>query len=326
MRNYCKLTAALFGLFLQSACGIDRGGIDQEDPIGAPIVTTSFPGAAIVGKLSAVDANAGNIMIGVDEFTISETDIIVNGVAATAADLVPGMFGVATRLPEGSTGLPTKLMVDFNVASGQIQASDFPNSVTLLGQTVLTATLMPISPFADSLTPGVAGIAFSGYERSNGEVVATAVLDYPPDAPALVTGTIRTIDTVSRQFSIGQQTIDYSQVQNLITSTGTVADGMRVRIQVEPGTLGQSINAISITEVPLVDSSLLAGASISISGFATTPVNDVISVANQNIVVNAATVFESVELTSSTSPSLVTVSARLQDDGTVLALSVAPAE
>lgn len=309
-----------------TACGIDRGGIDEPTPttvIG--IVPLGDPPQSTLATIGLIDSQTGDqIVIGGITLDISSTSVQVNGIAASSSDLSTGMFAVALSNSSTSLGSPYFVSVDFNVAGGPILVDQTAQSFELLGQSISLTTLDLASEQAAPLPVSAPGsIGVSGLTTSSGRVVASAIVNYLEQSPSLVTGVAQQVDTANFTFRIGSQLYDFSQAQLISTATGSVAELDRLRIAVGIPNLNNIYPVNSIVATPLLTNSLPERTRVRLGAFITKIENSApTQVSFQEIITDNNTVYENFTSTTFSIDQKVLVIGKLQADKKVIAETI----
>ena len=309
-----QLPSLILTMLFLYACGIDRGGSPQA---------ITFGGAVVAGKIDSVDTASNTIVINGKELSILSTNVLINGAAVNSTQITVDAFAVATSSASGQPGQPERLEIDYNVAGGVTAQGGSPENIIQLGQSINLDTLNTTVPIADLTLPGSSNYAFSGYVTASGEIDATATIAYPSDGPVLLAGIARSVDTSQFTFTIGNQVIDYSQALVITTQTGLITENSRLRVELASNTTDATINALGITEIPLIDNTLGENALISVSGYyaaAQSATNFFLS--NLTVITDSNTVFENTQLIALNVDFLLLVEGVLTAEGAVLAQSV----
>jgi len=238
-----SLLHALLGAapLLLAACGggdqLASGGI-----VGTGISISS------VGTVSAI----GSVTVNGVRFATTTAAVTVNGVAAPEAALKVGMV-VAVQgkiLPDGTA---TAISVDARTeVKGIVNGVDnAARAFTVLGQRLRTDQLTVYSGgnFDTLLNQYV---EVSGFRGVPGELLATRVDISPTVAPGAVlevTGTVSAFDPIAKNFAIGAQLVDFSQLGSAFVPSG-LANGVVADVHGATVSAGGRLVANDIRIVP----------------------------------------------------------------------------
>ena len=220
LRNARPAWLAILGAAAVAACGgggsgsnatagIDRGGVVTSGTI------TGF-GSVHVNGVRYVTSAAAFV---IDDQPGSETDLRVGQVVRIEGTLDAG----------GTTGIATRVIFDDEV-EGPVQSIDLPNArLVVLGRTVQVG---PSTSFDDSSAPRsldgvVVGdrIEVSGFPASDGTVNATRIERKAAQGSYEIKGTVASLDTNARRFSLGALTVSYASAQLSGFASGQPANG-----------------------------------------------------------------------------------------------------
>ncbi len=301
-----------------SACGIDRGGIDQPlEPLTVAV------GGVVAGKIDRIDLATNTLTINDQGLDVSATGIVINGIAANVGDLAVGMYASTVARPGTQLLTPTEVRVDFNAAGGAV---DFDPAVTvfdLFGQTVSTNNLQANLAGPQLPAPGVQTVLVSGYVTSMDIIDATLIASYDANSPFIVTGFTRNVDAVIATFEIGAQDYNYSEAVNISTSDGMVDEFTRVRVQLAPGSANGALNVLTIEDAPLIDAGVATNATINLSGYITSIADaSNFSVSFINAMVDDTTTYTNLIPAGLTVDRLINIEGTLLQDRTVLIRTV----
>ncbi len=220
------------------ACGSDQvAGIQGT---GAPVAS----GVTSVGPISGF----GSIIQGGVEYETTGAQILVDGQPASEAELQVGEVVTISGdvNDDGVTGVATMVSYAADLRGPVTQVDATAGTFTVLGQLVRIAddTL-----FDDSLQPaGIdaiqigAAVEISGSPNAAGEIVASRVEPAAEGAALQVKGTVQSLDTTARTFSINGLTVNYSNV----VPTGTLANSSNVLVR-GTGVAGDVLTATEVT-------------------------------------------------------------------------------
>jgi hypothetical protein len=195
--------------------GIDRGGITiAQGPI------TGF----------------GSVIVNGVRFSTTGATILVNGAAATEADLAIGQVVRVEGTVDagGTTGTARSVSFDDNV-TGPIESIDLASGrLVVLGQPVQTG---PATSFDDSIVPrSLEGLAVadrievSGLVAADGVINATRIERSAAADDLEVRGTVSGLDAGAQRFDINELEVDYSAAQLEDFPAGGPADGDLVEV------------------------------------------------------------------------------------------------
>jgi hypothetical protein len=230
-----NLVAVFWILFFITACndtnlsltGGGIGGTGNPFPDGGitdPIPTTVSVGESInIGPITGFNQVFVNgILVNGIEYDLSQAEIVVNGQAATAADLKLGMIvqvqGTITD-EDNKTGTANRIEANENVV-GPLQSIDEVNSkLTVLGQTVIINPFTILDGFADiSELKSNNILAVSGLTNEMGHILATRIALVLSSNSFQVRGRA-SLDAVEQTATMGHLTIDCSQTPFAETTT-----------------------------------------------------------------------------------------------------------
>lgn len=232
----------MFALTLSLACGGGMGDGPAALQKPAPAASTTVTVAGTLGGTAAAPR------FNQQAVQSSSAAVTVNGQAATAASLQPGVVvvGKATRSGGGFTLQSVDVVQELR---GPISAVDPAGAtLTVLGTRVTVNALTRLEQegtghtfttltFADFAVGDV--VSVFGSRQADGSVLATRIEREAPGAPGQVElrGTATALDATAKTFMLGTNLVSYAAA----TVTGTLAEGARVEVE---GTLaGPAITA-----------------------------------------------------------------------------------
>ena len=247
--------SALFVALLLVGCGGGGGGS----------VASSGPSVGIdrSGNSVGTVSGFGSVFVNGIEFSTSGATITKDGQSATERDLRVGQVVqvIGSRDAARATGTATQIIFDDNV-EGPVTVIDVTNKrIVVLGQTVLVDAA---TVFDDAISPsGLDGLALneilevSGFTDSAGVIHATRIERKTAGGNVEVTGTVSAVDTAAKQFSIGDQRIDYSSATLADFSSANPANGQRVEVK---GSVLVATGLVAATRVELKGANLIGNA------------------------------------------------------------------
>ena len=289
-RSFCLGAIASIAALLLAACGGGGGG---SVAAAGPSVGIDRSGNS-VGTVTGF----GSVFVNGIEFSTSGATITKDGQSATERDLRVGQVVtvVGSRDEARATGTATQVVFDDNV-EGPVTVIDVTNNrVVVLGQTVLVDAG---TVFDDAITPsGLDGLTLndvlevSGFTDAAGAIHATRIERKASGGTVEVTGTVSVVDTAAKQFSIGDQRVDYSSATLADFSAANPVNGQRVEVK---GSVVVATGLLAATRVELKGTNLIgnSGQQSEIEGFISrfASAQD-IDVSGQKITTSSSTVFE----------------------------------
>ena len=246
----------------------------------------NFAAGGIVGTGSAPIGAVGTItgfgndtvVLTAQEFVLTGASVSINDQPATAAALKIGMV-VSVQGEQRSDGSKLARSIVYRAeARGVVDGVDTTaGTFTVLGQRVPvnSLTVFDGGTFATLVSQYV---EVSGYRASPGEVVATRV-DIRPTyvagvTPLQLSGVVSSLDAISRSFSIGAQSIDFSAL-SAAQVPASLANGSTVQVS---GTTLTPASALVATSLSSIAGTPPAppGAALEIEGY----VSDFVSVSS----------------------------------------------
>lgn len=236
------LRDALLGIAsaMLAACGggdqLASGGI-----VGTGISVTS------VGTISAI----GSVTVNGVRFGTTTATVTINGSSAPESALKVGMVVTVQGevLPDGNA---TAKSIDARTeVKGIVTGVDnAARAFTVLGQRLRTDQL---TVFAGGTFDTLLNqyVEVSGFRGTTGDLLATRVdiaSTIVPAPPLEVSGTVVALDSASKTFLIGTQTVDYSQLGTAFVPSG-LANGVVADVR---GTMSGAVGPLVASEIRLV--------------------------------------------------------------------------
>jgi hypothetical protein len=219
----------------ERVAGIDAGGAP------APVAGVVSSGA-ITGF--------GSIIVNGVHFDTSGATIVVDGAAATEAELAVGDVVVVegTLSDDGVTGTASSVAFD-DVVEGPISAIDpVGSTLTVLGRLVHVDA---DTSFDDRISPAsLEGLSVNdivevaGFVLADDSISATRIEPKEPGGEFETTGTVSNLDTAAMTFEIGGLIVDYSSAMIDDFPGGAPENGQRV--EAKGNTLGANGELLAI--------------------------------------------------------------------------------
>lgn len=220
-----NLITVFWILFFITACNdsslsLTGGGIGgtgnpfPEVGIAAPPLAAKVGEGINIGPITSFGHVFDSVLVNGIEYDLSQAEIIMNGQAATAADLKLGMIvqvqGTITD-ENNKTGVARLIEANEN-AVGPVQFIDEMNSsLTVLGQTVIINPFTIFDGFADiSELKSNNILAVSGLTDEMDHILATRIALVLPNNPFQVRGRA-SLDFSKQTATMGNLTVDCSQ-------------------------------------------------------------------------------------------------------------------
>jgi len=288
--------------------GIDRGGLTGGS----------------VGPVSGF----GSVIVNDVHYGTEGAEIIVNGVAATEADLEVGYVVVVRADIPADGSAPTATSIEFgHDVIGPLTSVDIDlNRVVILGQTVSVddATsygngIAPASAVGLAALPALQMIRVSGLRGANGDLLATRVELGQAGADLEVTGVASSVDAGASTLQIADLVVDFSGANLDGFANGAPVVGERVKAQgARVGADGELVaRGLERREIEL---SLVAGEELEVEGLITSfssPAS--FSVAGFPVVTGPETEYEHGDSTLLGPNVRVEVEGSVGDDGALVA-------
>jgi hypothetical protein len=239
------------GLSLALACG--KGGSDPASTPDSSNTSSSPAVQAVVGGTE--DAP----LINQSSLVTTGASVTLDGMPASASSVQPGVIltGTTTEngLPSGSGSVHMKAIHLHSSFVGALQAIDTTTgSLTVMDQAILVDTLTHFAQenedgshttltLADFATGDF--VRVFGFFKADGSFLATRVEKAKPGTDTTlcgVSGTVSSLDTTAKTFTLGTWTIAYATAE----VGGTLADGAFVRVR---GTVADATLTATIVNV-----------------------------------------------------------------------------
>lgn len=242
--------------------------------LGAFALTLATVNAGIDagGKSVGVLSQSSQTVVNGVAYDTSQTQVYIDGVPATAAELAPGQPVEVTSAGEVSDGLAVAdaIKVDDSVQGDILGIDAGGRTMRVLGQnvkydenTVFAGGLSPDMP-AESLV-GTA-VEVSGLPDSEGTILATLIRP-APSAHLEVTGVVHSLNDVFRTFAITDLVVDYSGASLSEFGALSLADDQWV--EVRGLALGSSGELLATTVISKEGGGGPPGAEASLEGLIT---------------------------------------------------------
>ena len=257
-----KMLFPWFMLLAVTSCGTSSG---DNDYAGGGIGGTGIS----VGKITAADGTSVDVN-GV-EFDTTNSTVTVDGAAGDQNNLKVGMIVKVdgTFNPDRTTGLAASIEFK-DILEGPVASVSSMDTVTntvaieVLGQTVIVDSTTYFDNFSDFDGNGtvdltefmndiVAGnvVEVSGFVDTNGIIHASYISlkyeTFEDDGSDIeLKGIIANLDTVAMTFTIGIQTIDFSNAAFEDMSIATLNNGLYVEVKSSAGVIGNMLIASKI--------------------------------------------------------------------------------
>lgn len=208
--KFIKTAIGAFAALVVAACGGSYDGTGN----GAPIGGIDAGGAPVrffaVGPISGF----GSVIVNGIRYDTAQTQIFIDGAAATEADLAVGQIVAISGPIDGSSRTAEQIEFDENV-EGPIESIDLANSrLVVLGQTVIVDSG---TSFDDNISPdSLEGLAVgdvievSGFVDADGNIVASRIELKAPGGEFEVTGFVSSHDSGAATFMINDLLVNYS--------------------------------------------------------------------------------------------------------------------
>ncbi|HEY6922774.1 MAG TPA: DUF5666 domain-containing protein [Steroidobacteraceae bacterium] len=204
--------------------------------IGADYSSAGIQGTGRMALLSfgRIDGAGNTISVNGVDYSLSQAQILIDGKAATPAQLKVGQIVTIQGSSKGATsGDANSVTFTADVAGPVTQLDVAGGTFTVLGQqvkvdadTVFAETMQPAGIGALSVGTGV---EVSAFRTASGELLASRVDLQAAGAPLMVRGAVEALNADARTFQINDLTIAYTQsrVHGSLAnaSTATVTSG-----------------------------------------------------------------------------------------------------
>ena len=241
---YAAMFTAMVGIV-----GCSSGGGNNTDTTAAANVT---------GKITGF----GSVYVDGVEFETNGTDIIIDGVPATEADLRVGMLVNLIGSDNGTNGNAVSISFEDEV-EGVVTRTEAGGGLQVMGLTITTDGTTHLDDLVDTNADGIVDVSdlelgdkveISGYPDGNGGVHATyiefegAYDSNSVDNEIEVKGTVTNLTATT--FDIGSMTVDFSGAD--MSEAGTLVGGEYVEVKAE--TAPDAVTGIlTATKVELED-------------------------------------------------------------------------
>ena len=255
-----KILAPWFLLLAVTACGTMSQSDGNNDLAGGGIGGTGVS----VGKIT----NAGGTSVDVNgvAFDTTNATVTVDGAAGDQNNLKVGMIVKVdgTFNPDGTTGVAANIEFK-DILEGPVDIVDpASNTIVVLGQTVIVDGTTYFDYFFDLDVNGVVDLTefmndivagnvveVSGFVDTNGIIHASYISlkyeTFEDDGSDIeLKGIIANLDTVAMTFTIGIQTIDFSNAAFEDMSIATLNNGLYVEVKSSAGVIGNMLIASKI--------------------------------------------------------------------------------
>jgi hypothetical protein len=205
---YAAMFSALIGL---AGCS---GGSSSSTP------------ANVSGRITGF----GSVYVNGVEYETNGTDITIDGVPATEADLHVGMIVNLSGSDDGTNG--TALSISFtDELEGFVTQTVSGGGLIVMGHTITTDSQTNFEGLADITALALGDVVeVSGYPDANGDILATFIelKNYTSGDEVEVKGLVAGLDTNAMTFTIGAMTVDYSSASSVDAG---LADGAYVEVK-----------------------------------------------------------------------------------------------
>lgn len=235
IKYLARLTNLALVLAMLTACGG-----------GGSSTTAANNSSSRVGTVTGF----GSVFVNGVEYETDGANVVIDGQAATEADLEVGMVVTLEGSDDGSTGKATSISNDDEleglVISNNVDATTQLGSMNIMGQTVnISATtvfeskLAAITQLSDIAVDSI--VEVNGYSDNSGNIFATrlevkaaSLADYLLSHDSIeVKGTIASIDDVAKTFVLGGLTVNYATA--IIDINGGLQSGQYVEVKSTAG-------------------------------------------------------------------------------------------
>jgi len=235
----------------------------------------------------------GSIFVNGVEFDTTNTDINIENIAGTDADLRLGMYVTVngTINPDGLTGVADSVSVR-EIIRGPVASKTGTNTLTILNQTVhipSTARFDNILGYSDIKVNDV--VEVSGYVKSSGIIYATRIeLISSPGPDYKLFGFVENLNTAAQTFTFGGLTISYSGASFSGISRSTLSNNQYIEVT---GTYNAASSLLTASRVEKESINTSSTTEVEIEGFITSVTSPTeFTINNLPVTVDPSTVFE----------------------------------
>ncbi|MDH5424488.1 MAG: DUF5666 domain-containing protein [Gammaproteobacteria bacterium] len=207
---------------------------------------TTSSAADVTGRITGF----GSVYVNGVEYETAGTNIVIDGVPATEADLAVGMLVTLNGSDNGSNGNATSISFNDNL-EGAVTQTVAGGGLQVMGYNITANTLINFDNMTDTNGDNVITlddlllgdiVEISGYSDGLGGIQATYIEINPAGGELEVKGVVANLTATT--FTIGSMTVDYSSANP--ADVTILTDGMFVEVKGDTAPVGNIFTATKV--------------------------------------------------------------------------------